>query len=166
MDLLVEVEIGRALATFVVQDHLVVQGADLGQLGVGDASAGELAGEGLQCAHDREQLVDIVGGQAGDAGAAVGSELQQSLRGQDLEGLAQRGAGDAEGLTQHPFGQAGAGRVFALDDHVAQAGGHRVVQRLTCDRTGELAHDRASAGSAASSSRATCTASLSAPSAI
>src|SRR3546814_6117647 len=77
-----------------------MQRAGARQLCVGDMAAGELAGERLQGAHDREGLIEVGQGELGDGAAAVRRQQNQALGRQYSHGLAQRRARHAEALAQ------------------------------------------------------------------
>ena len=62
---------------------------DVGGLGMAHGIAGAAA---LQQAENREQHLDVMGGQLDDEGAATGDQADEALVGQHLQGLAQRGA--------------------------------------------------------------------------
>ena len=121
MDRLVELEIASEIATCMVSEHLVVQRADLVDLGVGRVHAGKFPGQRIQRAHDGQGLRQPHRVQLRDDSAAIRQQLDQAFRGEYLEGLAQRGAGQTQLGGQQAFVQPGACNEAPLDDQVAQA---------------------------------------------
>ena len=88
----------------------VVELGDVGGGGVRDGEAGELRLEGGAQVEDALELGD---GPGGDAGAAVGHDLDQALGGEPGQRLADRGAADAQPLGELDLAQPGPGRELA-----------------------------------------------------
>ena len=136
VDFLVDLEIGGPLRARVVEDHLVVEEPDLGDLLVGDVGAGELARHRLEMAHHREHLLDVGDRELRDGGAAVGQEIDQPLRRHHLERLAERRARHAEANAEKLLRHARARRQLAVADHVTETLDQLVMQRASSDGLG------------------------------
>ena len=95
----------------------VVELGDVGGGGVRDGEAGELRLEGGAQVEDALELGD---GPGGDAGAAVGHDLDQALGGEPGQRLADRGAADAQPLGELDLTQPGPGRELRAQDQLAQ----------------------------------------------
>ena len=129
MDGLVDPEVAVHVAAQIEAVHFVMQPLDPGDLLVGDVFAGETPGKSLQAAHHVKQLAQFALAQLPDARAPVGQQIDQPFRRQNLQGLAQRRAGDPEHGAQLALRHTAAVRDVALHDVVAQAGEDFVVQR-------------------------------------
>ena len=83
VDRLVEAEVVRQLVGTVLAYHLVVEGRDRVDLGIGDARAGDLTRQRLEAGHDREDLFEVLQRQARHRRAAVGRQLHVTLGGKN-----------------------------------------------------------------------------------
>ena len=108
--------------------HVRMRGGDRVDLGVADALAGELAGEGLQSLADLEQVAHVLVGQLRRARPAMRQELHEPFRGQHLQRLAQRRARNLEPLAQIALGNPRARRDFAVEQDGADAVDDLVVK--------------------------------------
>ena len=123
MDGLVELEVGEAVLALEGGEHLEVQGADLGDLGIRRGGGGLLAGQRLQGGQDGQEVADLPRAGIADHRAPVGQQLDQPLRRQDAQRLAHRGAGDLQGLADGALADPVPRLQDVLRDHVAQAPG-------------------------------------------
>ena len=112
----------------MVREHLVVQGADLPDLGVGRVQAGELAGQGVERAHHRQRFGEALRVDLRHDRAAVGQQFDQPLGREHLECLAQRRSGQAELPGEEPLVEPGAGCQAPLHDQVAEPVGRLFVE--------------------------------------
>ena len=103
-------------------------GCDVGDLGIRDALAGELAGQRFKPLAHLEQVAHVLVGQPGRARAAVRQQLDQALGREHLEGFAQRRARDLQLFTEVALGNPRARRNLAIEQHGADAAYHFLVQ--------------------------------------
>src|SRR3546814_4744980 len=82
VDLLVQLEVVAQGAGLVLAHHALVQLLNARDLGIGDVTAGELAGQRLQRAHDREGLIEVGQGELRHRARSEEhtSELQSLMR--------------------------------------------------------------------------------------
>ncbi|MGY3411206.1 hypothetical protein ACVWZV_007319 [Bradyrhizobium sp. GM5.1] len=97
--------------------HAGLKRAQAGEIALGGALGGELGGEPLDAGQRLEQFRDAVDGEVGDARAAVGAELNQSLGREHFHRLAQRSARYAQLLRQPGFLGLRSRRQLAANDH-------------------------------------------------
>lgn len=129
VDCLVAGEVAIEIAAQIEAVHLVVQGLDRGELGLGDLLASQAPGQGLEPAYDVKQLGQFALAEAADARATVRKKVDEPFRGQDLQGLAEGRARDTELLAELTLGHAGAVAQAPLDDEVPQARQHLSMER-------------------------------------
>src|SRR5262245_37252796 len=129
VDALVDGEIAVHVAIEIVAVHLVVQPLDRSDFLVGDGFAGEAPGEAFEARHYVEKLLQVPLAELAHPRAAVGQELDQALRRQHLERLAQRRPGDPKHLAELPLGNTRAARNVAFHYIVAQPQQDLPVQR-------------------------------------
>ena len=113
--------------------HVHMQRADLIDLGVRDALAGQLAAHRFQAADDLESLRDILGAHLHDGCAAIRQQFHQAERGENLQRFAQRRARDAELLALQSFVEPRSGGKGAFDDHLLNLLDDEFVQSLRFD---------------------------------
>ena len=129
VDLLVVAEVRGQLAAGVVGEHVIVQRADVGDVGFGRIAAGQLTGQRLQRAEHDEDFLHFFRLQRCHHGAAVGQQLDQAFGGEELDRLAQGCARGAQPFGQHALVELGLRRQFALHDQVAQLVDHGFMQQ-------------------------------------
>ena len=107
-----------------------MQRADLCEFVVGDARRGKLARMRFEIGHHLKGVDHILLAKRERNGATVRQQLDEALRGQHLDRLAQRRARDLKLLAKLALIQLGTGRNGAFDQHAAQPGGRLMWERL------------------------------------
>jgi hypothetical protein len=102
--------------------HAGAQPPQPGHVLRGRPGGGAAGAEALQQCTQLEGLLEVVGGPAADPGPTVRQVLDEALRAQALQGLADRGAADPELLGQGVLRQPGAGGADTAEDAGTQGG--------------------------------------------
>jgi hypothetical protein len=130
MDFVIQLEIGRTLASGMVARHALVEALHLLEVSIGHALGGEFAGVALDSRDGLEQLLNVVDRKIAYARSATGQEVDKPLGREELDGFTDRRARNLErrgeiGVMQTlPHGQ------VPFDDHVPQTLDDRFVERL------------------------------------
>ena len=122
--------VGPGLPTSSIRCASSSSSATSSRGGVRDGEAGQLR---LQRGAQVEDALELGDGPGGDAGAAVGDDLDQALGGQPAQRLADRGAADAEALGELDLAQPGPGRQVAR---------RRISSRSACSARSADVRDR------------------------
>src|SRR5260370_2042601 len=91
MDQAVDPEIAVQVAAQIERVHRVMESFNFGDFLLGDAFAGEPAGQRLEAAHQVEKVANILLAEATYAGTALPQKLDQSFRSQNLQRFPHRG---------------------------------------------------------------------------
>ncbi len=100
-----------------VGGHLLRRGLQLVELRVADPGGRQPRGQSLDVGAKDEDVLEVLGAEVDDPGALVGGDVHETLRRQVAEGLADRRAGDTEGLGQLDLAEPGPRGVVAAQDH-------------------------------------------------
>jgi hypothetical protein len=133
MNSLIEVEVRVQIPLRVALPHLLMQGANFGNVAFRRAFASQLAAQRFEHGHHLKHILGIDQGDGGDHRAAIRQQRDEPFGCENSDGFAQRRARNAEALREQPFVEPLAGRQLGASDELAQPVCDFSVQRPSID---------------------------------